>query len=109
MTDATMPLEWRPDQARYVLTVFPENGFVYGQVDPGAPGAWRRAPYYAALRRMAKTLLAQSRHLIMFAGDEATLVMPDAALPIGKMTAKDNFRIEQVFGPKGPTWRAAKI
>ena len=109
MTDAAMPAEWRPDRARFVLTVFPENGFVYGQVDPGAPGAWRRAPYYDALRTMAKTLLAQRRHLIMFVGDEATLVMPEEALPIGKMSAKDKFRIEQVFGPNGPTWRAARI
>jgi hypothetical protein len=45
----------------------------------------------------------------MFVGDEATLVMPDEALPLGKMTAQDNFRIEQVFGPKGPTWRATKV
>ena len=45
----------------------------------------------------------------MFVGEQATLVMPDEALPLGKMTAEDNFRIEQAFGPKGPTWRAAKI
>ena len=108
MADATLPPEWRPDRAKFVLTVFPQNGFVYGQVDPGAPGAWRRAPYHDALRAMARTLLEQRRHLVMFAGDEATLVMPEGAVPIGKITAKDAFRIEQVFGPNGPTWRAAK-
>ncbi len=109
MTDASMPPEWRPDRAKFVLTMYPQNGFVYGQVDPGAPGAWRRAPYYDRLRAMAKALLAERRHLIMFAGDEATLVMPEEALPLGKMTEKDSFRIEQVFGPKGPTWRATKV
>ena len=60
-------------------------------------------------RRLAETLLDQRRHVIMFAGDEATLIMPDEALPLGKWTPKDNFRVEQVFGHKGPTWRAAKI
>ena len=104
-----MPPEWRPDRARFVLTVYPTNGFIYGQVDPGAPGAWRKAPYYDRLRAMAKMLLDQRRHVIMFAGDEATLIMPDDALPLGKWTPQDNFRVEQVFGPKGPTWRAAKI
>lgn len=109
MTDGTMPAEWKPDRARFVLSVYPTNGFIYGQVDPGSPGAWRKAPYFDGLRAMAKTLLEERRHVIMFVGDQATLVMPDEALPLGAMTAEDNFRIEPVFGPKGPTWRATKI
>ena len=104
-----MPAEWKPDRARFVLSVYPTNGFIYGQVDPGSPGAWRKAPYFDGLRAMAKTLLEERRHVIMFVGDQATLVMPDEALPLGAMTAEDNFRIEPVFGPKGPTWRATKI
>ena len=109
MTDGTMPAEWKPDQARFVLSVYPTNGFVYGQVDPGAPGAWRRAPYFDGLRGMAKKLLEQKRHVIMFVGDQATLVMPEETLSLGAMTANDNFRIEPAFGPNGPTWRATKI
>jgi hypothetical protein len=109
MTDGAMPAEWRPDQARFVLSIYPTNGFVYGQVDPGSPSAWRKAPYFDALRAMAKTLLEQRRYVIMFVGDQATLVMPDEVLPLGTMKAEDNFRIEPAFGPKGPTWRATKI
>ena len=76
MTDGAMPAEWRPDRARFVLSVYPSNGFIYGQVDPGSPAAWRRAPYYDRLRAMAKSLLEQRRHLIMFVGDEATPSCP---------------------------------
>ena len=47
--------------------------------------------------------------LIMFVGDQATLVMPEETLSLGAMTANDNFRIEPAFGPNGPTWRATKI
>ncbi len=109
MTDGGMPDEWRPDHARFVLSIFPANGFIYGQVDPGSPAAWRRQPYYDGLKRMARTLIGERRHVIMFVGDEATLVMPDEALPLGRMTADDQFRIEQAFGPGGPTWRATRI
>jgi hypothetical protein len=109
MSDGTMPPEWRPDRARFVLSLFPATGFVYGQVDPGSPGAWRRAPYYDALRSMAKRLQDQRRLLVMFLGDEATLVTPGEPLPLGKMTAEDDFRIERVDGPNGPTWRATKV
>ena len=108
MTDGTMPDEWRPDKAKFVLSVYPANGFVYGQVDPGSPVAWRKPPYFDGLRAMAKALLEERRHVLMFVGDEATLILPDEALPLGKMTARDNFRIEPVFGPKGQTWRATR-
>ncbi len=109
MTDGKMPDEWRPDRARFVLSVNPSNGFVFAQVDPGAPGAWRRQPYYDGLRRMARTLIEERRHVVVFVGEGATLVMPDGALSLGRMTAADQFRIEQVFGPNGPTWRASKV
>jgi hypothetical protein len=45
----------------------------------------------------------------MFVGEEATLVMPDDAIPLGKMTAADQFRIEPAFGAKGPTWQATRV
>ena len=102
MTDRTMPAEWKPDRARFVLSIYPTNGFIYGQVDPGSPAAWRKAPYFDGLRAMAKMLLEEKRHLIMFVGDQATLVMPDETLSLGAMTANDNFRIEPAFGPKRP-------
>ena len=109
MTDGKMPDEWRPDRARFVLSIFPPNGFVYGQLDPGSPGAWRRQPYYDGLKTIARRLIDERRYVIMFVGDEATLVLPDSAVPLGKMTAQDQFRIEQAFGPTGPTWRATKV
>ena len=108
MTDATLPAIWRPDQAKFVLSIFPPNGFVYGQVDPGAPGAWRKDPYLSGLKSLARTILAERRHVIMFVGEEATLVLPDDAIPLGRMTAADQFRIEPAFGPNGPTWRAVR-
>jgi hypothetical protein len=109
MTDAKLPDAWRPDRAKFVLSIFPPNGFIYGQVDPGSPGAWRKEPYFAGLKSLARSLIEERRHVIMFLGDEATLVMPDDATPLGKMTSADQFRIEPAFGPKGPTWRAARV
>ena len=109
MTDGAMPNDWRPDRARFVLSVYPPNGFIYGQVDPGSPRAWMKPPYYDALRAMAGRLLNERRHVIMFMGDEATLVMPEGEAALGKMGPADNFRIEPAFGPNGPTWKATKI
>lgn len=108
ITDKNVPDVWKPDRSRIVLTIFPGNGFLYAQVDPGSPQAWRKAPYYDDLRRMAKRLNAENRHVIVFVGDIATLIMPDEAVSLGKMSAEDNFRVEPAFGPKGPTFRAVR-
>jgi hypothetical protein len=108
MTDANVPDVWKPERSRIVLTIFPANGFLYAQVDPGSPQAWRKEPYYGDLRRMAKRLNAQNRHVIVFVGDVATLIMPNEAVSLGKMSAEDNFHVEPAFGPKGPTYRAVR-
>ena len=108
ITESNVPEAWKPDRSRIVLTTFPANGFLYAQVDPGSPQAWRKAPYYDDLRRMAKRLNEQNRHVIVFVGDVATLIMPEEAVPLGKMSAQDNFRVEAAFGPKGPTYRAVR-
>ena len=67
---------------------------------PACRESWRRAPYFDGLRAMAKRLLEQKRHVIMFVGDQATLVMPDETLSLGAMTANDNFRIEPALRPE---------
>lgn len=108
MSDAGVPDIWKPDRSRMVLTIFPGNGFLYAQVDPGAPLAWRKEPYFSDLRRMAKRFNAQNRHVLVFVGDVATLILPDEAVPLGQMSAADNFRVEPAFGPKGPTYRAVR-
>jgi hypothetical protein len=109
MTDANLPEDWKPERSKIVLTLFPGNGFIYVQVDPGSPQAWRKAPYYDKLRALARTLLEQGRHVIVFVNDVATLIMPEEAIALGPMKATDNFKIDRAFGPKGPTYTVTKV
>jgi hypothetical protein len=109
MGDPTLPDVWKPDHSHIVLSFFPGNGFLYAQVDPGAPQAWRKAPYFDDLRRFARRLNERSRHVIVFVNDVATLILPEGPVPLGKMTAEDDFRLEPAFGPNGPTYRAVHV
>jgi len=104
MTEASVPDEWKPERARMTLSLYPGNGFLYVQLDPGYPQAWRKAPYYDQLRRWSKELLDKGRHVIVFLHDNATLVMPEEAVPMGRMSASDSFRVKRTFGPKGVTY-----
>jgi len=104
-----MPAEWKPDQSKIVLTIFPLNGFLYAQVDPGSPQAWRKQPYYDQLKAWAGRMNERGRHVIVFVNDSATLVMPDETIMLGPMKPTDNFRIERAFGPKGPTYKVTRV
>ena len=63
MSDTALPDEWKPDRAKFVLSIFPGNGFLYVQVDPGAALAWRREPYYSGLKRWASANSAKRRRV----------------------------------------------
>jgi hypothetical protein len=108
MRDPGLPEAWKPERSRIVLSIFPGNGFLYAQVDLGAPQAWRKAPYFDDLRRLAARFNEQNRHVIVFVGDVATLILPEGPVALGKMTAEDNFRLEPAFGPNGPTYIAVR-
>jgi hypothetical protein len=82
MIDASVADVWKPERSRIVLSIFPGNGFLYAQVDPGSPQAWRKQPYFDDLRRMAARLEEMNRRVIVFVGDNATLVTAQGATPL---------------------------
>ena len=108
LEDPAIPEDWKPEKSKFVLTIFPGNGFLYVQVDPGAPQAWRRAPYFEQLKKIAGEFNARGKHVIVSVNDFATLILPTGPVTLGAMSAKDHFRIEQTFGPEGPTYRAVR-
>lgn len=109
MTDPTVADVWKPDRSRIVLSIFPGNGFVYAQVDPSSPHAWRKQPYFDDLRRMAGALAEANRRVIVFVDDDATLITARGATPLGQMRPDESFVLEPVFGPDGPTVRLAGL
>jgi Fe-S-cluster containining protein len=107
-TDASVADIWKPERSRIVLSIFPGNGFLYAQVDPSSPQAWRKQPYFDDLRRMAARLQELNRRVIVFVGENATLVTAQGATPLGRMSREESFVVEPAFGPNGPTFRVAR-
>jgi Fe-S-cluster containining protein len=108
MTDISLADIWKPERSRIVLSIFPGNGFLYAQVDAASPQAWRKQPYFDDLRRMAAALQELNRRVIVFVGENATLVTPQGATPLGRMSPDDTFVVEPAFGPDGPTFRVSR-
>jgi hypothetical protein len=94
-TETTMSAVWKPDQARMVVTISPVNGYINVQVDSGAPGAWRKQPYYGQLHQWARNNLQKGIYVIVFVNEIATLIMPDQDVPLGPMQPTDGIAVRR--------------
>ena len=99
--DKAIPVNWKPDVAKFVITTFPGNGFIYVQVDPGSPQAWRKEPYFSHFKKWSEQLLPMRRHILVFVNTNATLIMPTGPVPIGPMSPEEGFVVRERFTATG--------
>lgn len=88
---------WKPEISKIIMTVFPGTGFLYAQVDPARPDAWKTPKLLADLQRWAGQLLANRRHVVVFVNDDATLIMPDQSVPLGRMRPGEGFVVRTTY------------
>ncbi|MCW6507904.1 hypothetical protein [Lichenifustis flavocetrariae] len=108
-TDATLPDSWKPNVSKLTISLFPKNGFLYVQVDPSTPQAWRKEPYFSTLKTWSASLLQRGRHILVFVRDQATLIMPSGPIPIGIMSPDDGFVVRERFTPTGKTFEVERV
>ena len=108
-TKEALPPYWKPDQSKMVITIFPLNEFIYVQVDPGRPSAWRKQPYYDDLHNWAKNNLPKGIHVIVFVNDIATLIMPDDTVLLGPMKPTDRLVLRTNPTPGSAKYEATLI
>ena len=89
MTAPWLADAWKPERAKFVLTMDPATRNLLVQVDPGQPRAWRVEPYYPQLKRWAQAALAEGKHVIVFLNTSATVVLPDRDVEVGPIGPGD--------------------
>jgi hypothetical protein len=94
--------EWRPDTARFVMSIYPGTSALAITLDPAQPAAWRRALYERQIRRWAEIALADGAQVIAFAGERATMIFPDSDVDLGVLRPGDQIRV----GRRGFVWEA---
>jgi hypothetical protein len=92
MTQGFLGPEWKPDKARFVLTMDPGTGWIFLQADPGAAQAWRKEPYQSQLRRWAQ---AGNRPVIVFVNRLATALLPDHEVQLGMIGPADRLALRE--------------
>jgi hypothetical protein len=83
--DPALGSEWKPDKARFVVAtdVFGYNALTV-TLDPGMPQAWKKEPYYAAIKSWAARFLRDGKKiLVVDSRGFVTVVLPDRDVPLG--------------------------
>ena len=81
--------EWKPETAKFVLSIYPKSNTLAVTVDPGFPRNWAREPYISQLRRWSEAALAQGDCVVVFRGDHATAILPDREVVLGVLREGD--------------------
>jgi hypothetical protein len=95
MTQDFLGPEWKPDKARFVLTMDPATKWLFAQIDPGAAQSWRKDPYFSQLKRWAA---AGNRPVIVFVNKLATAVLPDREIQLGVIAADERLVLRAEAG-----------
>ena len=82
--------EWKPEIAKFVLSIYPGSNSLAVTVDPASPASWRREPYLSSLRRFAAAALAQGDQVIVFRGDHGTAILPEGEVELGRILPGDS-------------------
>jgi hypothetical protein len=92
--------EWKPEKARFVLSIDPHTKFLLAQVDPAQPTAWRNEPYYNQLKQWATAGISMGRQVLVFNGKAATVILPDKDVELGVIAPDERifFTMQPVVG-----------
>jgi hypothetical protein len=104
LDDLTFPEDAKPERSKVVFYFAPPNDTLYANVDPGHPGAWRKAPILAQLLQWSSELIERERLVVVLVRDVATLILPNQSIEMGKLKPGDHFVLRKTLGPAGATY-----
>ncbi len=94
----TLGPEWKPDRARFVLSTYPGTTALAVTLDPGAPGAWRKEPYYSQIKEWGRHALVNGSQVMVLSGNRVTIVLPTSDVDVGVLQTGDKINVFQTNG-----------
>jgi Fe-S-cluster containining protein len=82
--DATLGPEWKPETARFIVAL--DLGYEALKItpDPGRPDAWKKEPYYSAIKGWARKFCPENKKVVVVDSRGSMIaVLPDREVPIG--------------------------
>lgn len=97
--------DWRPDRAGFVINQSAAHLPYEIIVDPGKPDAWRKEPYYSALRSAARIGVEKQQLIMVLVGARRWFLLPDKDVPIPTEHFTSDYRVFRAPLLEGGDWR----
>jgi hypothetical protein len=107
MVNSSLGPEWRPVDSKMVISFDVPAQRVVVSVDPARADAWKKQPFYAQIKNMAKQALGNRGHLLVWAGPDAFVVLPDCDVSLGRIDKDVVIVISENRTPMGVAYDAA--
>lgn len=99
--------EWRPRDAKMMVSFDAVSNRVVVHVDPSRSDAWKKQPHYRQIKNMAMQALRNQGHLLVWQGREAIVVLPDRDVSLGNNADDIVVVVTEKRGPMGVTYDVA--
>lgn len=74
---------WKPSKSKFLINYEDRAGRIVIHADPARPDAWRADPYIKTIRQWAAASRRQGGMVLVWAGSQATIVLPDREVALG--------------------------
>jgi hypothetical protein len=91
--------EWKPDKAKLVVAFLPN--FLDVWVDPSAPNAWTKPPYFAQIKQWAVEGPERGQFVLVRIGRRLIAVLPDREVDLGHVDPEARIGVWREQGPAG--------
>lgn len=94
LTDAMFDPEWKPEVAKFVMSLEYNETCLAIHVDPKLPNAWRKDPYAKTIRTLVEKGLAHNCVTMVVEPRGRTLLLPDREIALGAHDARFTWEIK---------------
>lgn len=107
MVNPRLGPEWRPADAKMMISFDAPANRVLVHVDPVRGDAWRKPPHYPQIKNMAVQALRNGGHLLVWQGRQAFVILPDREVSLGVIESDAVVVITENRTPMGVAYDAA--
>lgn len=105
MMDGSFGPEWKPDTAKFVVSLMPGDSNLLVAVDPKFPNAWRREPYAQTIWNWVRIGEQTGRFVLVRIGTRCLALLPDGEHELGQVGPDDGVFVAREPGPAGYVYR----
>lgn len=103
--NAQLSDDWRPDRCGFVINKAAEHLPFEIIVDPGRPDAWRKEPYYSALKGACRIAAEKRQAMMVLVGPRRWLMLPDKDVAVPTEHYASDYRIFRAPVLQGGEWQ----